>query len=81
MYILNKLWICFCIKDPYSVFAKKAISLANKDLLRQALRDFKIKGGRSSTFLIKLLVDQYYKSGISLCKSLFNLLKRDYVVV
>ena len=64
-----------------SGFAKKVVSLADKDLLRAAIKDFKKKRGKTPTFLIKLLVDQYYKEGITLSKPLLNLLKRDYIIV
>lgn len=64
-----------------SRFAKKVISLADKDLVRAAIKDFKKKRGKTPTFLIKLLVDQYYKNEISLSGPLFNLLKRDYIIV
>lgn len=63
-----------------SGFAKKVLSLADKDLLRAAIKDFKKKKGKTPTFLIKLLVDQYYKEGIKLSKPLLNLLKRDYII-
>lgn len=64
-----------------SGFAKKVISLADKDLLRAAIREFKNKRGKTPTFLIELLVDQYYKNEINLSGALMNLLKRDYIVV
>ena len=63
-----------------SGFAKKVLSLANTDLVRQAIREFKNKRGKTPTFLIKLLVDQYYKAEIELSKPLINLLKRDYII-
>lgn len=63
-----------------SGFAKKVISLADKDLLRAAIKEFKNKRGKTPTFLIKLLVDQYYKNEINLSQPLINLLKRDYII-
>lgn len=62
-----------------SKFAKKILSLADEELVREAIRNFKKKKGKSATFLIKLLVDEYYKQGISLSSQLMNLLKRDYL--
>lgn len=62
-----------------SNFAKKILTLADEELAREAIRNFKKKKGKSATFLIKLLVDEYYKQGISLSSSLINLLKRDYL--
>lgn len=62
-----------------SKFAKKILSLADEGLVREAIRNFKKKKGKSATFLIKLLVDEYYKQGISLSSQLMNLLKRDYL--
>lgn len=62
-----------------SNFAKKILTLADEELVREAIRNFKKKRGKSATFLIKLLVDEYYKQGISLSSALINLLKRDYL--
>lgn len=62
-----------------SKFAKRILSLADEELVREAIRNFKKKKGKSATFLIKLLVDEYYKQGISLSSQLMNLLKRDYL--
>ncbi|MDU2155771.1 helix-turn-helix domain-containing protein [Clostridium sp.] len=64
-----------------SNFAKKVLSLADKDIVRDTIKDFKNKRGKTPTFLIKLLVDQYYKAGINLSKPLLNLLKKDYVLI
>ena len=62
-----------------SNFAKKILTLADEELVREAIRNFKKKRGKSATFLIKLLVDEYYKQGINLSSALINLLKRDYL--
>ncbi|MGG7144374.1 helix-turn-helix domain-containing protein [Clostridium nigeriense] len=64
-----------------SGFAKKVISLADKELVRAAIKDFKNKRGKTPTFLVKLLIDQYYKNGLNLSRSLINLLKKDYLVL
>jgi len=64
-----------------SNFAKKILSLAEEELVREAIKDFKNKRGKTPTFLIKLLVDQYYKEGINLSGALLNLLRKDYLVV
>lgn len=64
-----------------SSFAKKVLSLSDNCLLRAAIKEFKKKRGKTPTFLIKLLVDQYYKEGIDLSKPLLNLLKRDYIII
>ena len=64
-----------------SGFAKKVISLADKELVRAAIKDFRKKRGKTSTFLIKLLVDNYYKAGVNLSKPLLNLLKKDYIII
>ena len=63
-----------------SGFAKKVLSLADKDLVRVAIKEFKNKRGKTPTFLIKLLVDQYYKNEINLSQPLINLLKSDYII-
>ena len=62
-----------------SNFAKKILTLVDEELVREAIINFKKKRGKSATFLIKLLVDEYYKQGISLSSTLINLLKRDYL--
>ncbi|WLF70503.1 helix-turn-helix domain-containing protein [Clostridium septicum] len=64
-----------------SSFAKKVLSLSDNGLVRAAIKEFKKKRGKTPTFLIKLLVDQYYKEGIDLSKPLLNLLKRDYIII
>lgn len=64
-----------------SGFAKKVISLADKELVRAAIKDFKLKRGKTPTFLIKILVDQYYKKGVNLSKPLLNLLKKNYIII
>ena len=64
-----------------SGFAKKVLSLADEELVRAAIKDFKNKRGKTPTFLVKLLVDQYYKNEINLSGALMNLLKRNYIVV
>ncbi|MBS6502588.1 MAG: helix-turn-helix domain-containing protein [Clostridium sp.] len=64
-----------------SKFAKKILSLADESLVREAIRDFKSKKGKTPTFLIKLVVDQYYKASINLSKPLLNLLKKAYIII
>lgn len=64
-----------------SGFAKKVISLADKELVRAAIKDFKNKRGKTPTFLVKLLIDQYYKNELNLSRPLINLLKKDYLVL
>lgn len=59
-----------------SNFAKKILTLADEELTREAIRNFKKKKGSSPTFLIQLLVDEYYKAGINFSQGMFNLLKK-----
>ena len=42
-----------------SSFAKKILSLANENIVRETIKIFKKKKGKSPTFLISLLVDEY----------------------
>lgn len=64
-----------------SKFAKKILSLADEELVREAIRNFKVKRGKSATFLISLLIDEYYKAGVELSKSSMNLLKGYYTPI
>lgn len=57
------------------------MSLADEELVREAIRNFKVKRGKSATFLISLLIDEYYKAGVELSKSSMNLLKGYYTPI
>lgn len=59
-----------------SNFAKKILTLANEELVREAIRNFKKKRGRNATFLIQMLVDEYYKAGIRFSQGMLNLLRK-----
>lgn len=59
-----------------SNFAKKILSLADEELVREAIRNFKKKRGKNATFLIQLVIDEYFKNGIELSKCLVNLLNK-----
>lgn len=59
-----------------SKFAKKILSLADEYLVREAIKNFRNKKGKSATFLIQLLIDEYFRNGIELSKSLVNLLNK-----
>ena len=59
-----------------SNFAKKILTLADEELVREAIRNFKKKKGRNATFLIQMLVDEYYKSGIKFSRGMLNLLRK-----
>ena len=59
-----------------SNFAKKILSLADEELVREAIRSFKKKKGRNATFLIQMLVDEYYKAGIKFSQGMLNLLRK-----
>ena len=59
-----------------SNFAKKILSMADEELLREAIRNFKKRRGRNATFLIQMLVDEYYKAGIKFSQGMLNLLKK-----
>ena len=59
-----------------SNFAKKILSMADEELLRVAIRNFKKRRGRNATFLIQMLVDEYYKAGIKFSQGMLNLLRK-----
>lgn len=59
-----------------SNFAKKILTLADEELVRAAIRNFKKKNGRNATFLIQMLVDEYYKAGIKFSRGMLNLLRK-----
>lgn len=59
-----------------SNFAKKILTLADEELLREAIRKFKKRRGRNATFLIQMLVDEYYKAGIKFSQGMLNLLRK-----
>lgn len=59
-----------------SNFAKKILSMADEELVREAIRNFKKRRGRNATFLIQMLVDEYYKAGIRFSQGILNLLRK-----
>lgn len=59
-----------------SNFAKKILSIADEELVREAIRNFKKKRGKNATFLIQMLVDEYYKNKIKFSFGMLNLLKK-----
>ena len=59
-----------------SNFAKKILTLADEELVREAIRNFKRKKGKNATFLIQLLIDEYFIKGIELPLVLLNLLNK-----
>lgn len=59
-----------------SNFAKKILNLVDEELLREAIRNFKKKRGKNATFLIQLVIDEYFKNGVELSKCLVNLLNK-----
>ena len=59
-----------------SNFAKKILSMEDEELLRVAIRNFKKRRGRNATFLIQMLVDEYYKAEIKFSQGMLNLLRK-----
>lgn len=59
-----------------SNFAKKILSMADEELVREAIRNFKKRRGRNATFLIQMLVDEYYKARIKFSQGMLNLLRK-----
>ncbi|MDO4536319.1 MAG: helix-turn-helix domain-containing protein [Clostridium perfringens] len=58
-----------------SSFAKKILSLANENIVREAIKIFKRKRGKTPTFLINLIIDEYCRRKIDFPLGMFNLLK------
>ena len=64
-----------------SSFAKKILSLANENIVRETIKIFKKKKGKSPTFLITLLIDEYYRRRIDFPSGIFNLLKGSGLII
>lgn len=58
-----------------SNFAKKILSLANTEIVREIIKIFKKKRGKTPTFLISLMIDEYCRRGSNFPIGMFNLLK------
>lgn len=58
-----------------SKFAKTVLTMCDEEIVREAIRNFKYKKGKSATFLIQLIVDEYFKAKVNFSNRLFNLLK------
>ena len=67
--------------DDNSNFAKKILSLANENIVRETIKIFRKKRGKSSTFLISLLVDEYYRRKIDFPSGMFNILKGSVLII
>lgn len=59
-----------------SNFAKTILSMADEGLVREAIRNFKSKKGKSGTFLISLLVDEYFKASMKFPVKMLNMLRK-----
>lgn len=59
-----------------SNFAKTILSMADEELVREAIRNFKAKKGKSATFLISILVDEYFKASIKFPAKMLNMLRK-----
>lgn len=59
-----------------SNFAKIILSMADERLTREAIRNFKAKKGKSATFLISILVDEYFKASTKFPIKMLNLLRK-----
>ncbi|CAM2078609.1 MAG: helix-turn-helix domain-containing protein [uncultured Clostridium sp.] len=59
-----------------SNFAKTILSMADEELVREAIRNFKSKKGKSGTFLISLLVDEYFKASVKFPVKMLNMLRK-----
>ena len=58
-----------------SNFAKKILSLANTEIVRETIKIFKKKRGETPTFLISLMIDEYCRRGSNFPIGMSNLLK------
>lgn len=58
-----------------SNFAKKILSLANTEVVRETIKIFKKKRGKTPTFLISLMIDEYCRRGSNFPIGMSNLLK------
>lgn len=59
-----------------SNFAKTILSMADEELVREAIRNFKNKKGKSATFLISILVDEYFKASTKFPIKMLNMLRK-----
>lgn len=59
-----------------SNFAKTILSMADEELVREAIRNFKAKKGKSATFLISILVDEYFKASTKFPVKMLNMLRK-----
>ena len=59
-----------------SNFAKIILSMADEELAREAIRNFKAKKGKSATFLISILVDEYFKASTKFPVKMLNMLRK-----
>ncbi|CAM2079739.1 MAG: helix-turn-helix domain-containing protein [uncultured Clostridium sp.] len=59
-----------------SNFAKTILSMADEELVREAIRNFKFKNGKSGTFLISILVDEYFKASMKFPVKMLNMLRK-----
>ena len=62
-------------KVDNSNFAKKILSLANTEVVRETIKIFKKKRGKTPTFLISLMIDEYCRRGSNFPIGMSNLLK------
>lgn len=58
-----------------SNFDKKILSLANTEVVRETIKIFKKKRGKTPTFLISLMIDEYCRRGSNFPIGMSNLLK------
>lgn len=58
-----------------SKFGKTVLTMCDEEIVREAIRSFKTKKGKSATFLIQLVVDEYFKAKVNFSNKLLNLLK------
>lgn len=63
-----------------SSFAKKILSLANTEVVREAIKIFKRKRGKTPTFLVSLIIDEYCRRGREFPRGMFNLLKNRLIL-
>ena len=56
--------------------AKIAFYMADEEMAREAVREFKYKNGRSATFLLDKLIDAYFEYGIKMSDKMINFIQK-----
>ncbi|MCF0163210.1 MAG: helix-turn-helix domain-containing protein [Fusobacterium necrophorum] len=55
-------------------FVKTVLAMADEEVVRDSVRKFKNKRGKSATFFLSLLIDEYFRAGIRMSDKMVNLI-------